>query len=80
MTSTSTPKSRKVQFRNVVSGIQWNHSPIAHRYEQTRKQPDLGGLLKEENLDSTCVFQHKIKKCVVILQFEDSNAFQSNKT
>ena len=35
MTSTSTPKSRKVQFRSILSEIQWNHSPIALRCEQT---------------------------------------------
>ena len=46
MTSTTTPKSRKVQFRNVVSEIQWNHSPIALRYEQTSEEPDLGGSRK----------------------------------
>ena len=29
-----------------MSEIQWNHSPIALRYEQTSEQPDLGGSRK----------------------------------
>ena len=47
VTSTSTQhQSRKVQFRHVLSEIHGNHCPIAHRYEQTSEQPDLGGSRK----------------------------------